>query len=88
MSLDALGFKLRLQSILRDALQGVLERRGLDLSGVDVILEYSKRPANLSHEALKFVGAQLRIKGVAELRLFPGPCKGGSRLPLCMLRER
>lgn len=47
---------------LRDALQGVLERRGLDLSGVDVILEYSKRPANLSHEALKFVGAQLRIK--------------------------
>lgn len=48
--------------LLRDALQGVLERRGLHLSGVNVILEYSRRPANLSHEALKFVGAQLRVK--------------------------
>ncbi|XP_077531907.1 uncharacterized protein LOC144144358 isoform X10 [Haemaphysalis longicornis] len=48
--------------VLRDVLSALLERRGLDLSSVQVIHENSRRPANLSHETHKFAGAQLRIK--------------------------
>ncbi|XP_072143352.1 uncharacterized protein [Dermacentor andersoni] len=48
--------------ILRDALTLLLERRGLDLSAVQVLQEGSRRPANLSHETHKFAGQQLRVK--------------------------
>ncbi|XP_077509037.1 uncharacterized protein LOC144120480 isoform X4 [Amblyomma americanum] len=48
--------------VLRDALTALLERRGLDLSGVQVLHESTRRPANLGHETHKFAGAQLRVK--------------------------
>ncbi|KAL3257131.1 hypothetical protein MRX96_046525 [Rhipicephalus microplus] len=48
--------------VLRDALTSLLERRGLDLSAVQVLQEGNRRPANLSHETHKFAGQQLRVK--------------------------
>ncbi|KAL1417206.1 hypothetical protein MTO96_027087 [Rhipicephalus appendiculatus] len=48
--------------VLRDALTSLLERRGLDLSAVQVLQESNRRPANLSHETHKFAGQQLRVK--------------------------
>ncbi|KAH7957184.1 hypothetical protein HPB52_015900 [Rhipicephalus sanguineus] len=47
---------------LWDALTLLLERRGLDLSAVQVLQESTRRPANLSHETHKFAGQQLRVK--------------------------
>ncbi|XP_064461240.1 pleckstrin homology domain-containing family G member 5-like isoform X2 [Ornithodoros turicata] len=48
--------------ILRDALQGVLERRGLDVGCVHVYVDGSKKTANLSYDTHKYAGTHIRVK--------------------------
>ena len=71
-----------LSLIYREAIQPILERRGLDLTEFNVFVEASNTPLPLNCETFLLGGTTMFIRGECFLRLICLPCNIYWQLPL------